>query len=159
MTTIRIEGLDQLIRRIDSLAKLNKTKAAIRAAAVMLQGKIKQYPPVSRRPNPLIKTNDRVRRGFFYHLKHGNIEVPYRRGASPGSQKLGQSWTTRTENSGFRAIIGTGVSYARLVQDSANQTAYHKGTGWITTRDVTQRYGDDAIRQIKQALISEVESG
>lgn len=159
MTTIRIEGIDQLIRRIDDLAKLNKTKAAIRLAANMLMGKVAQYPSIPNRPNPLIKVNDRVRRGFFYHLKHGDIEVPYRRGRSPGSQKLGQSWTTRMENGGFRAIIGTNVSYASLVQDRAQQTAYHKATGWITTDDVVKKYGDEAIRQITQALQREVSEG
>jgi hypothetical protein len=101
----------------------------------------------------------RMRAGFFYHLKHGDIEVPYRRGQSPRSEKLGQSWTTQTENQGFRAIIGTGVSYARMVQDSARQTSYHRQTGWITTNQVEKLYGQQAINQIEQALQREVNNG
>jgi phage gpG-like protein len=163
MTTIRIEGTEELIKRIDSLAKLNKVKASIHQAAIFLEGKVKEYPTRSSRPNWMLRGNSdkarRMRAGFFYHLKHGDIEVPYRRGQSPRSEKLGQSWTTQTENQGFRAIIGTGVSYARMVQDSARQTSYHRQTGWITTNQVEKLYGQQAINQIEQALQREVNNG
>jgi hypothetical protein len=160
---IRIEGAEEIIRRIDDIARLNKVKAAIRQAAVFLEGKVSEYPTPSHRPNLMLRGDSakakRMRAGFFYHLKHGNIEVPYRRGQSPGSEKLGQSWTTRTESQGFRAIIGTGVSYAKMVQDSANQTSYHRHTGWITTRQVEMLYGQQAINQIESALQREVNNG
>lgn len=157
--TIRIEGAEELIKKIDSIIAMRRVKAAIREAAVFIEGKLKEYPMASHRPNPMLKVNDRMRRGFFYHLKHGDIEVPYRRGQSPKSEKLGQSWTTRTENMGFRAIVGTNVSYARLVQDSAKQTSYHRGTGWITTKQTEMLYGNQAIRQIENALRQEVQNG
>lgn len=164
MTIIRIEGADELIAKITSLESMQRVKASIHQVAIFLQSKvdIKAYPRASHRPNVMLQYNDRMRRGFFYHLNHPespkHIEVPYRRGQSPGSQKLGQSWTTRTENMGFRAIIGTNVSYARLVQDSAKQTSYHRGTGWITTRQAMQLYGSQAVRQIQAALRREIES-
>jgi hypothetical protein len=107
----------------------------------------------------MLKLNDKMRRGFFAKLKSGEIEVPYRRGQSPGSEKLGQSWTVRRENMGFRAIIGTNVSYAQLVQDSAKQTSYHRGTGWITTKQTALLYGDEAIERIEAAFKQEVEHG
>jgi hypothetical protein len=101
----------------------------------------------------------RMRAGFFAKLKSGEIEVPYRRGASPGSEKLGARWAISTQNQGWRAVIGNNASYAKLVQDSAKQTGYHRGTGWITTNQVVQLYGQDAIRTIRTALIQEVENG
>jgi len=159
MITIHLEGAEELIRRITNLQGMQKTKAAIGEAATFLEGKVKEYPTVSRRPNPMIKLSDKVRRGFFYHLKHGDIEVPYRRGQSPGSEKLGQSWNIRTENAGWRAVIGTSVSYARLVQDSAKQSNYHRHTGWITTKQVAALYGRQALSQIEMALKQEVENG
>lgn len=163
MTTIRIEGAEELIKRITTLEQMKKVKASIREAALFLKGKVSEYPPESHRPNWMLRGNSakaqRMRRGFFYHLKRGNIEVPYRRGQSPGSKKLGQSWTTRVDNQGFRAIIGTGVSYARMVQDSARQTSYHRHTGWITTNQVEKLYGRQAINQIEQALQAEVNNG
>jgi hypothetical protein len=152
----------ELLEKIDDLSKLTKTKAAIKQAAVFLEGKIKKYPKQSRRPNPMLRGNSakaqRMRAGFFARLRSGEIEVPYRRGLSPGSEKLGQSWNVRTESQGFRAIVGTGVSYAQLVQDSAEQTSYHRRTGWSTTKQVALMYGKEAIRQIRQALRTEVES-
>jgi hypothetical protein len=144
---------------LDSIAKMNKVKATIHEAAVFLKGKISHYPMRSSRPNPLIRLNPRVRRGFFYHLNKGDIEVPYRRGQSPGSQKLGQSWTTQSSLSGWKATVGTNVSYAKLVQDSANQSSYHRHTGWITTNQVVQLHGQKAINMIKKALIQEVNNG
>lgn len=153
------EGLNELVDKLDDLSKLTKTKAAVKAAAIFLEGKLKDYPTAQHRPNPLIKLDPRVRRGFFYHLKKGDIEVPYRRGMSPGSQKLGQSWNVRTENQGFRAIIGTSVSYAKLVQESAHQSSYHRRTGWITTKQTVLLYGKQAVDMVESALRSEVNSG
>ena len=157
--TVRLEGAEDLIRKLTSLEQMNRVKGAVKAAAIQLQGKIKEYPSASHRPNPLIRLDPKVRRGFFYHLKHGDIEVPYRRGQSPSSEKLGQSWTVRTENGGWRGVVGTNVSYARLVQDSKKQSSYHRGTGWITTNQVKLLYGDQALDIIRQALKQEVQNG
>lgn len=160
--SIHIEGMAELLEKIDDLSKLRKTKAAIKQAAVYLKGEVSRYPKRSSRPNPLLRGDSakaqRMRAGFFAKLRSGEIEVPYRRGLSPGSEKLGQSWNVRTEKQGFRAIIGTNASYAELVQSSAKQTSYHRHTGWITTKQVKLLYGKEAIRQIQQALRNEVES-
>jgi hypothetical protein len=163
MTTIRIDGMDDLQKRLDNLVKMKKVNASIAQAALFLAGKVKHYPPVSRRPNPMLKGNSarakRMRAGFFARLHAGEIDVPYMRNSSQNSERLSHSWTLRTENQGFRAIIGTGVSYARLVQDEAKQTAYHKQTGWVTVQDVTRKWQDEAIRKVEQALQVEVNNG
>jgi hypothetical protein len=156
MITIRIEGLEDLIKKMDSLASMRRVKGAIFEAAEYLKDKVADYPHHVSRPNPLIRLDPKVRRGFFYHLNKGDIEVPYRRGSSPGSEKLGQSWNISTRNAGFTAIIGTGVSYAKLVQESANQTSYHRRTGWITTKQVKMIHGKRAIDMIQGALHKEV---
>jgi hypothetical protein len=98
----------------------------------------------------------RMRAGFFARLHAGEIEVPYRRGSSPGSKDLQNSWNVRTDNQGFRAIVGTGVSYARLVQDKAKQATYHKITGWPTTEDIVKEHKNEIIEKIQQALRNEV---
>ena len=159
MITLKIEGAEELLKKLDSIAAMRRVKASVKQAGVFLKGKVANYPTVSRRPNPRIRLDPKVRRGYFYHLKHGDIEVPYRRGSSPGSQKLGQSWNVRTRNSGWSAIIGTSASYARLVQDSAKQASYHRQTGWITTKQATQLYGNQAVDYVKDALKAEVQNG
>lgn len=157
MSTIRIEGADKLIEKLKSLESMARVKQAIKDAAVELKGYIQEAPHHVPRPNPLIKLDDRVRRGFFAALKSGKIEVPYRRGASPGSEMLSKKgWTISTANQGWRAVVGTSVSYARLVQDSAKQTSYHRQTGWLTTRQAVMLYGKEATDMIQTALRNEV---
>jgi len=154
MTTIRVEGVEKLLKKIDTLAKMRNVLNAISAAATDLQVRLQEYPPQSSRPNPLIRTNAKVRRGFFYYLKAGKIQVPYRR-----KMALHKRWGIALKNGGWRAIVGNSTSYARLVQDSAKQTNYHRQTGWITTDEIVKRYGNQTINSIRQAIIKEVNSG
>lgn len=61
------------------------------------------------------------------------------------------------ENQGWRAVVGNNASYARLVQDSAQQTAYHKTTGWVTTDDVMKQHGQQAVTKIQNAFHKQIE--
>ena len=158
---ITIQGGDELIKRLTTMQQMKHVKAAIKASGRFLQGKIKKAPKVIRRMNMRLYGNSpeaaRMRRGFFYHLKHGNIEVPYMRGQSAGSQKLSQSWTTTSANDGWAAIVGTNVSYARLVQDRDEQASYHTQSGWVTVQGVENLHGREAIEFIRQAIEKELE--
>ena len=154
MTTLRVEGAKELLTRIDDICKWRNVLNAIGAAATDLQGRLQEYPQQASRPNPLIRTNAKVRRGFFYYLRAGKIQVPYRR-----KMALHKRWTVAYKNRGWRAVIGNSTPYARLVQDSAKQTNYHRQTGWITTDEVVKRYGNQAINSIRKAIIKEVNNG
>lgn len=162
MTSIQVKGAEELIQRLDTIAGMKRVKASVKQAAVYLKGKIKTYPAVQRRPNLSMRGNSEkaaaMRRGFFYHLKHGNIEVPYYRGKNRKSEKLEQSWTVSTENSGWVGIVGTSVSYAPLVQDRDEQASYHNITGWKTTYGITHLYGNEAVSFVQEALRKEVEN-
>ena len=157
---IRIEGMEDLLKKLKSLESMKRVKAQVHQSAIYLQGFIKQYPDVRRGKNPLLYGRraraKKMRAGFFYHLNHGNITVPYIRGAAAQSQKLGQSWTVRSTNSGWGAVIGTSVPYARLVQDEKKQSRYHEQTGWVTVQDVMEQHGDEVITRITDALQREV---
>ena len=159
---ITIDASD-LSKRITNLQQMKQVKAAIKAGAKHLQGKIKKAPRVSRRPNMMLRGDDerakRMRAGFFARLRSGEIEVPYHRGRSPQSQKLEQSWTITTEANGFRAIVGTNVSYAPLVQDADKQTQYHAETGWVTAQGVETMFGQEAIDFVRRALDEELRKG
>lgn len=160
---MRVEGADKLISRLKTIEQMNRVKASVQLAATFLKGKIAQYPPVSRRPNMMLRGNSEkakaMRRGFFYHLNKGDIQVPYVRGVSKNSEKLGQSWTVRKSAGGFNAIIGTSVSYAPLVQSREDQAKYHQWSGWITTYGVEHLYGQQAINFVKEGLLREVNNG
>jgi hypothetical protein len=141
MTQISLEGGEELLRKIETLAQLKGIAAAVKAAALHVKGKVATYPPrVTGMPNPGLYGNSakaqRMRAGFFAKLKSGEIEVPYRRGASPGSEALGRKWNIKSSNAGLTATVGNNVSYGPLVQSDAKQTAYHAAVGWKTVEEV-----------------------
>jgi hypothetical protein len=82
------------------------------------------------------------RRWFFWALAHGAIQVPYRRGQSPGSKNLQQSWTTKML-SDTSVQVGTQVPYGPLLMSAGSQSKYAEAQGWrtIETRlvDVTPK--------------------
>lgn len=134
MLEVKIEA-SAASQMLDRLRQLRNTKLGLAVAALHLKGKMASYPSHTPRPQAQY-WSDKQRRGFFYHLKQGNIDVPYKRGMSRKSKKLGQSWTNEARNNGLTQVIGTAVSYAPLVQSAAKQTQYHKVTGWKTEKQV-----------------------
>jgi hypothetical protein len=87
-------------------------RAATKAAAAEGQDRIAQYPPVRRRKVTFV--SDKQRRAFFARLRSGEIEVPYRRGTSPGSQTLGRRWHIRPSGQ-INHVLTNDASYAPLV--------------------------------------------
>lgn len=158
MTTIRIEGLDKLIGKLDRIGKLDVVKAGIKAGALHIKGKIAKYPPRRRIKIQQIGgwASDKQRRAFFAKLRSGEIQVPYKRGVSPGSETLGRKWTIQARDGGLSAVVGNNVSYGPFVQDRDRQSRMHKMIGWKTTQDVADEEGpkirDIIAREVAKAL-------
>jgi len=155
--TIEIEGLDELVRKLDDLAKLTKVHAGMLAALSHIKGKIAKYPKYMRGSIPLSAvggfSSDKQRRGFFAKLNAGEIEVPYRRGISPGSEDLAHKWTVKYDTKKFEGVVGNNASYARFVQGD-KQTKMMDMIGWETVEEVSSReekrvqeYVIDAVRR------------
>jgi hypothetical protein len=138
--SIKIEGLDKLVSRLGRVGGLSGVRAAIKGAAIHVLNRMKEYPVARHAPQPFV--SDRQRIGFFKRLRAGDIEVPYRRAQSPGSQSMKHRWAMRTEDNGLTAVVGNNASYARLVQDEEKQTKYHKTTGWGTVQGVMKEERD-----------------
>ena len=153
--SIRLDGADEMIKKLTTLEQMKRVRAVIQQEAGVLLRLLRKYPNKVYSPNPLIKTNERVRRGFFYHLKHGNITVPYKRGGG-SSEKLGASWTVDTENQGWTAVIGNDTSYGELVQGWDSQVTRHKWSGWITEKGALDVKRPEIIANITAALEEEV---
>lgn len=134
---VKIGRVDALMRKLQGMQGF---RTGTKAAFVHLKSKIAKYPPRSSRPQAHLWTK-KQRQGFFYHLKNGDIEVPWRRGTSPGSERLGQRWMV--EGEGFNTKLHNRASYASRVQGSY-QTNYHKQTGW--------RRIDEVIREETPAM-------
>ena len=140
--TVRIEGLDRVIRKLDKL-EANLFKPMTKATA-HIQEKMADYPPASGKPQPF-KT-DRQRRYFFWALREGLITIPYRRTGT-----LGRKWTHRVERGGRRGVVGNNTAYGPLVQSGDQQAGYHRGT-WQTDQEVADREAG----QVRQFFVDEI---
>jgi len=158
--TIEIEGLDELVRKLDDLGKLSTVHAALQAAALYIKGKVAKYPQSTEANQP---------RGFntmYSMTSHRPINTWYQRGygskwitksgqvhGRKSSEQLGQKWTTKYDKERFEAVIGNNASYAIFVQGE-KQAKFHKARGWITVETVAkeetkrvQEYVIDAVRR------------
>ena len=149
--SIEIKGVDELVAKLDTLAKFNHVRSVISQQGVFLQRKLRQYPRAVHAPNPLIKSDPRVRRGFFYHLKHGDIGVPYKR-----TKRLGQSWTSYSSMNGFTVTIENNIPYAPLVQGAEEQVTQHNWSGWLTDKGAMNLYKPQIEARIMAAIEKEV---
>jgi len=149
--SIEIEGLERIV------GKLNKVNAAIpasiEAAAIYVKGKIDQAPPVRHGRMPMTM---KQRKWFLMALREGLIDVPWRRGISPLSQRLTQSWTTEMRDKGMTAVVGNDTSYGPFVQDKEKQSKYHADTGWKTVQEVAEteskKVSEIVIGLVRKAL-------
>ncbi len=147
---IHIDGMEQLLAKIKSLEELRPVAGRIKAAAAHVKGKLMQYPSARHGRQPF-KT-EKQRRYFFYALNAGIIEVPYRRGQSPGSRNLKQSWAVAFYNEGLTAEIGNNAPYGPVVQGAAQQSQYHRDTGWQTDQDVAEQEMDTVVEYVKEGI-------
>ena len=149
-----LSALTQLV-----LSQSNRGRATLRSAtmagALTALSFIKPYPEANRPSRSSVYgqtwKSEKQRRYFFFALRHGLIQVPYRRGISPGSQRLGRSWAAKqlTDTS---VAIGTNVTYARMVKDEGAQTKYMKAVGWTTIQQDIQR-GRTAVLNTMNTVI------
>ena len=152
MIAIRVEGADELIKKLTTLAQLNKVRARIGQEGIFLRGKMTSYPTKVYSPNPLIKSSEKVRKAFFAKMKSGEIGVPYRR-----TGNLKNHWSVEQSLGGFSATVGNNASYAPLVQ-SANQATRHATSGWLTDTKAVALYGTKITERIRAAVEQEVKN-
>lgn len=113
--------------------------------------KINKYPP--RRHGPAIFQSIDEMKSFFAQLREGKIDVPYVRGISPGSERLGQKWKVRKQFN--RVMIRNDASYAAKVQGRA-QHPYHKKTGWLTVTRVLRTETATMVRIIARRVYGDL---
>ncbi len=146
--TIRIEGLDKLMKKIDSLEGLETVKAGLKAAALHVKGKIAKYPPGTdaNKRGPYPKRWYYRGIGPFWARVDGSI------GKRLTSEDLGQKWTIDTRDAGMTAIIGNNVSYGPFVQDEEKQATFHRRRGWKTT----QKVAEEESKEVNELLIKAI---
>lgn len=109
---------------------------------------LRAYPPAYHAPQPF--KSDQQRRGFFAALQAGEIEVPYRRGLSPRSERYGTQFYVLPQ--GAETKIGNRASYAGWLAGE-RQSAYMAAGGWRKLADVA-REKLDVVGRIYEAWIT-----
>ncbi len=147
---ITIKGLDKLKKKLSPERYRKTVNAGLMAGALHYKAKIAIYPasPGGRRRE---SWTPKQRRWFFWALNAGIIDVPYRRGTSPNSERLGQSWTVASRI-WHTATVGNDTSYGPFVQDKEKQARYHKRTGWKTTQQVAKTESAAIVGKIENQV-------
>lgn len=152
----RIEGLAELIRKVETLQQMTAVQGALLEGGALVKTGMQQYPPQAHLSRKAVYgqsfQTDRQRKFFFYALKHGLIQVPYRRGQSPGSRNLKQQWSVIASNGGLTVEIGNVTPYGPLVQGSELQTGFARATGWQTDKQVLDREGPAVVGLVKESI-------
>ena len=142
-----IKGMNKLLRKLDTLAKLKGAKRGLKAGALHVKGKIAKYPPSTIANSP-------GRPGGWYERGWGSR---YKRldGVVTGkktSETLGRRWTTGEKNAGLTQIVGNNASYAPYVQSKEKQARFHKARGWLTDEQVLKQEGDEVLQFIQKEV-------
>ena len=130
MASIRIEGVDKLMRKFNSLQQIHDIlRPPMQRSVMILQADLAKYP--AKRPN-----SSYVRTGT-----------------------LGRSWTPRVRTEGDRLVgrIGTKVIYAPFVQSQQFQADIHRDR-WQTDVQVLERNGTRIMRQFESAIEQALEA-
>jgi len=147
-TAIVIEGVEELLRKLDAATADATLRRPMQRAVFALQADVAKYPAQYAGHPAFHFVSERQRRWFFAALRQGRIQVPYRRTGT-----LGRSWTTKIE--GFagemRGIVGNVREYARWVQDRERQYYLHAGR-WPTIQDVVEKRKDQIVEDFRRAV-------
>jgi len=130
MASIRIEGVDKLMRKFNSLRQIHSIlRPPMQRSVMILQADLAKYP--SPRPNS----------SYVW------------------TGTLGRSWTPRVRTEGDRLVgrVGTKVIYAPFVQSQQFQANIHRGR-WQTDVQVLERNRTRIMRQFESAIKQALEA-
>ena len=154
MLEIEVRGLEKLTAALDKFPDEIKTGLAAAGQEageeiVDTEG-LRSYPPEYHAPRPFV--SDKQRRYFFAALRSGEIEVPYRRGQSPGSEKYGDQFYVESRGYNLTAV-GNRASYARWLAGGGSK--YMAAGGWKQLLEAA-RAKMGQITRIYQAWIDRI---
>jgi hypothetical protein len=151
-----IKGMNKLIRKLNSLAELKAAKRGLKAGAVHIEGKMRQYPAESgaNKSRAFVSggNNRWYERGFGprWVRKDGTW------GGKKTSKVLSKQWTIDERMNGLQWVVGNNVSYAPFVQSYEKQAHFHKERGWITDEQVLKDEGKTVLEFVKKEVDKEL---
>jgi hypothetical protein len=160
MANFRIEGMEELVKKISDLEQLKGLKSILLAAGETLKGKLSVYPAQKSLTRAEVYgepfKSEKQRKYFFYALRKGLISVPYSRGADAKSERFKASWALAAENDGLRVVIGNDTSYGPYLMDTERQSRFAAEIGWKTIDAVMEEnaseIGDFAVYELQKVV-------
>jgi len=144
------DGVTEATGALERIRNLKRLAGQMEIAVKQLQFVLKYYPPVDRDLHITFKS-DKQRKYFFWALRTGKIQVPYRR-----TRTLGRKWTTKVEfiSGGVVGTIGNATPYGPYVQSRADQAQVHAGR-WGTAEDALENLQDQIYTTLGEAFTVE----
>lgn len=139
MTTIIIQGDEDVKQLLARLGDGRALKMALYAMGVHYKGKINRYPPATEANQP--RAYNTVSGGnTWYERGYGSKRIR-RDGSIVGrktSETLGRKWTVERRDQGLTVVVGNNVSYSIYVHDADKQAWFHARRGWKTAQQVLE---------------------
>lgn len=147
--SFKAQGFDEAKARVAELKKSSRIRAAVKAAAEHMKGKISQYPPASEANSPS--------RGRWYERGYGP-KWSTKNGVHgrKTSETLGRKWTVKTLEGGLAAEVGNNVSYSPYVHDDDKQASFHAARGWKTLEQIIKQEQKKVVRMVTKIVESEI---
>ena len=123
MTSIRIEGIEELQAKLGRVAAIEMLRDPMRRAVTAIESYMKVYPPPP--PNSLyIRT-----------------------------RRLGNAWESKIvqKSGGLEGTINNNTEYGPFVQSSLFQSRIHQGR-WQTDQDAMARYERPIVADFEDAI-------
>lgn len=112
---VRIEGIDDLLKRLDAAGSTKPLKDGMKAIATSISTRMKIYPP---------------KPASSQYQRTGNLM---------------KRWTNKVADDGSWASVGNNAPYAKWVQGAEFQTWYHTRTGWPTLEGTLEDRKDQIV--------------
>jgi hypothetical protein len=153
MATKTIKGMDELIRKIDTVTKMKGAKRGLKAGAEHIEGTIKEYPRKTMANNPDNPTGRWYERGYGPRWKRKRKQGI---GGRKTSETLRAQWSTKSRAGGLQQVIGNSASYSKYVHSEEDQAGFHGDRGWKTDEQVLDSEGDKVLNFIKHEIEKEL---
>ncbi len=121
--SIKIEGVNQLVQKLGSVAGFRYLEAPMERGLREIQAALQEYP---------------VARATSSYTRTG---------------RLGKAWTVRIyrEPNGLYGVVGNNVEYAPLVQNYQFQASVHKRR-WLTDKAAVERYKAGIVADFQRVI-------
>ena len=138
MTSVTIDGLPRLARKLEKLGGRNVHRRPMQKTVLHVQRHIAKYPPATAANVP-----PGVNGYSWYERGFGTRSVTGKAWAT--SETYGRRWTSEVKDGGRRGIVGNNASYAPYLGDETQQAAWAAARGWLTVQDVVRNERRDIL--------------